>query len=202
MAAAVGEREVEGVAARVLRDGDEARCARAGLEELAHAVAGALGRDHDHVVARAGLDLAEVDVEAVREENRGAGLEVRLDLALEDALLHMVGQEDRDEPGALYGGGNRLHRQPGFLGGRPRLAPEAQADLDVDAGVAQVQRVRVSLAAVADDGDLAVQELDVAFAVDRCCHDFLSLAENVLTPWARAPWTHGRGRCGRCAQAP
>src|SRR5215208_1434824 len=127
----VGEREVEGVAARVLGHGDEARSAGAGLEELAHAVAGALGRDHDHVVARAGLDLAEVDVEAVREENRGTGLEVRLDLALEDTLLHMIGQEDRDKAGALYGGGNRLHVQPG-LRGRPRVAPEAQADLDVD----------------------------------------------------------------------
>src|SRR4029079_17024140 len=125
--AAVGEREIERVAARVLCDRHEARGGRAGLEELAYAVAGPLGRDHDHVVTRAGLDLAEVDVEAVCEEDGGTGFEVWLDLALEDAFLHMVGQEDRDEPGALYGLGNRLHRQSGFLGGRPRLAPEAQA---------------------------------------------------------------------------
>ena len=38
------------------------------------------------------------------------------------------------------------------------LLPAVQADHHVDAGIAQVQRVRVALAAVADDGDrLALQ---------------------------------------------
>ncbi len=40
----------------------------------------------------------------MREEDGRAGLEVRLDLPLVDALLHMVGQEDRDELRALDGG--------------------------------------------------------------------------------------------------
>ena len=41
------------------------------------------------------------------------------------------------------------------LGLGPDRLPSAQADAHVDAGVAQVERVGVALAAVADDGDLA-----------------------------------------------
>ena len=49
----------------------------------------------------------------------------------------------RDHPQALVGGLC------------PGLRALRQADPDVDAGVAQAQRVRVALRAVADDGDLA-----------------------------------------------
>ena len=103
----------------------------------------------------------------MREEERGAGREVRRDVALVDALLHLVGEEERDELRAAHGLGERADGEAGLLGGRPRGLPVAQADLDVDAGVVQVERVRVSLAAVAEDGDLAGEEVDVAFAVDR-----------------------------------
>ena len=87
---------------------------------------------------------------------------------VEDALLDLVGQQDRDDLGAAHGVGDRRARP----GPPPRPSsqdelPGAQADLDVDAGVAQVERVRVALAAVADDGDLAGEQVEVAFAVDR-----------------------------------
>src|SRR3954452_1848172 len=177
----VGESEVESIAACVLRDGDEARRARPRLEDLAHAMPGALGGDHDHVVAGAGRDLAEVHGEAMGEEHRGAGFEVGLDLALVDALLHVVGKEDRDELCALHSCGDGFHREPGFLRGAPRIAPETQPDLDLHAGVAQVERMGMALAAIADDGHFAVEQIEIAVAVD-LCHDFLSLAENVLTP--------------------
>ena len=139
---------------------------RARLEEPAHEVPRPLGRDHDHVVPRPGVDLPEVDVEAVGEEQRRARLEIRRDLALVDALLHVVGEEDGDELGAAHRLGERLDRQAGLLGGRPGRAPFAQPDLDVDARVAQVERVGVTLAAVAEDGHLAGEEVEVAFAVD------------------------------------
>ena len=58
---------------------------------------GPFRRDHDHVVARRGGDAPVVDVEAVREEDRGARLEVRLDVLVEDLRLHLVGEQDRDE---------------------------------------------------------------------------------------------------------
>jgi hypothetical protein len=44
--------------------------------------------------------------------------------------------------------------QAGGLGLRAALGGLGQADAHVDAGVVQVQRVGVALAAVADDGDL------------------------------------------------
>ena len=55
------------------------------------------------------------------------------------------------------------------------LLPSIEADDHVDARVAQIQRVRVSLAAVADDGDcLALQMLEVSvFFVIAFCHCML-----------------------------
>ena len=65
-------------------------------------MAGALRRDHDHVVALGRRDAAVVDVEAVREEERRAGLEVRRDLVSNRARLRAVGDEERDELRALH----------------------------------------------------------------------------------------------------
>ena len=50
--------------------------------------------------------------------------------------------------------GDREHPQPGRLGLCLRTGAVAQADADVDAGVAQVEGVGVALGAVADDRDL------------------------------------------------
>src|SRR3954451_11386532 len=66
-AGAVGERELAGVAARVLRDRDDRRRAVALLVEPAHDVARPLRSDHDDVVALGRRDAFVVDVEAVRE---------------------------------------------------------------------------------------------------------------------------------------
>ena len=43
--------------------------------------------------------------------------------------------------------------RPGGLGLGPALAAGVEPDDDIAAGIAQIQRVRVALAAVADDGD-------------------------------------------------
>ena len=56
----------------VLLDRDQARHAGAALVLGAHQVARPLGRDHEHVQVGARLDQPEVDVEAVREGERGA----------------------------------------------------------------------------------------------------------------------------------
>jgi hypothetical protein len=63
-----------------------------------------------------GLDLVEVDVEAVREEQRVAGLEVRRDLLAVDGALHLVGQQDHHEVAGLGGLGDLEHPQAGGLG--------------------------------------------------------------------------------------
>ncbi len=144
---------LERLAAGVLVDGDQARHAVPGLVLAAHQRAGALGRDEDHVEARVRRDLLEVHVQAVREQQRAARAQLLSDrLHVDLGLLH-VGREQRDEVGLGSGGGALGDAQPVSLGLVPARPALARADHDVEAGVAQVQRVGAALAAVADDGD-------------------------------------------------
>ena len=129
---------------------------------------GRLRRDHDHVVILGRRDPAEVDVEPVREEHGRTRGEVRRDLRVPHALLHVVGDEHRDDLRAADRIGDRRDLGARFLGRGSGRAAFAQADDDLDAGVAEVQRVRVTLAAEADDGDLAVEQSEVAVAMNRC----------------------------------
>ena len=74
-AVAVGEGLGEGIARRVLENGDQRRHAATLLVLAAHQVARALGGDQHHVDILARLDLLEMDVEAVREQQRRAFLQ-------------------------------------------------------------------------------------------------------------------------------
>ncbi len=109
-------------------------------------------------------------VEAVGEEERGVGLEVRRDL-LVHGRLHLVRQEERHDLGALHSLLRRQHREAFRLGCGAGRAALAQADLHLDPGVAEVERVRVTLASVADHGDLAGEQAEVAVAVN-CRHSW------------------------------
>ena len=100
-------------------------------------------------------DCAEANVEAVREHQRLARGEVRRDLVRVELRLRRVGREEhrRRRP-------RRRPRPPTRPSG-PRPSPwrrscsvGVQADAHVDAAVVEVQRVRMTLRAVADDGDL------------------------------------------------
>ncbi len=115
-----------------------------------------------------GADPAVVDVEAVCEEQRRPRLEARSDLLPVDRGLDLVGEEDRDDLRAAHGLGDGRHGQAGILGRLPGRAPLAQPDFDLDARVVQVEGVGMALAAVADDGDLALKQVEVAFSVDGC----------------------------------
>jgi len=134
-------------------DGVDARHAAADLVLAAHQRARALGRDQDHVQVLARGDHAEVDVEAVGEQQAGAGLHVRADRLLVDLLLDHVRGQDRDQVGVLHRLGRRLDHEAVGLGLGLGRAARAQADDHVEAGVAQVQRMRAALAAIADDRD-------------------------------------------------
>ena len=101
----IGERDVMRVAARVLVDRDQAGHAAAADIFAAHGVAGALGRDHDHVDVGARLDQPEMDVEAMREGERGAGLHIALEVVGLDRRLMLVGREDHEDVGPVGGFG-------------------------------------------------------------------------------------------------
>ena len=115
-----------------------------------------------------------MDVEAVRERDGGTRLEVRLDLIGPHLALGLIRGQDHDHVGLGGGIGHGLDVQALLLGELDRLGGRAEADDDVDAGVAQVQRVRVALRAVADDRDLLAVEhgkIAVVLVPDLCCHN-------------------------------
>ena len=140
-------------------DGEQAGRALAFDEDLAHAVAGGLRRDHRDVDVLGRVDGAEADVEPVREHQRLALPERRLHrLAVELRLAGVRGQ-DHDDVGLGRGGRGGEDAQPLGLRSRARAAALGQAHHDLLAVVAQVQGVGVPLAAVAENGDLPPAEV-------------------------------------------
>ena len=86
--------------------------------------------------------------------------EVRLDSVGIEMALDEVGCEDDDEIGLFTYLVRRHHPQPLGLGLGTALRPLRQPDPHVDTGIAQAQRVGVSLAAVAQYGDVAGLDSD------------------------------------------
>ena len=163
----VRESELPGPTRGVLLDGDQRGRSVPLREEPPHDVARPFRGDHDHVVALGGRDALVEDVEAVGEQHRCSRSEVRLDVLLEYLRLHLIRQQDRDELGAGDGLGDRADRQARRLGLTPRGRALAQAHLDLDARITEVERMGVALAPVADDRNLAVEQTEVAVAQNR-----------------------------------
>ena len=130
-----------------------------------------LRRHHDDVdllVAR--VDLAEADVEPVREEQGLPLRQIRRDGLVVHLLLRVIGRQDDDEVGFLRRFRRRHDAQPFLLGDGAALRALGEADADVDAGIAKRERVRVPLAAVANDRDAAAGqagEVGVGVVVER-----------------------------------
>ena len=165
-AAGIRKRDVLGMAAVVLLDGDQAGHALALHILAAHRMAGALGRDHDHVEVRGGFYELEVDVEAVGEHQHIALLHIGRDLLVIDIGGDLVRHQHHHDVGGLRGLGHFHHGQAGLLGFGPACAVLAQADDDLHAALLQVLRVGMALAAVAHDGDgFAVEHPQIAIGV-------------------------------------
>src|SRR5215211_2501381 len=161
--------QVPGLAGGVLGDRDQHRGALAVLELAPDQVAGALGGDHGHVHGLGHLDVAEVDVEAVGEEQGVAGAEVGGDVASVQVPLHGVGDQHHDQVGPGRRLGRAGHGQPGRLGLGPAGRALGQPDPDLAARVVQREGVGVALGAVAEHGDLAgldQAEVGVVVVVD------------------------------------
>ncbi len=170
----VGQGDGPCVAARILFHGHDDRDATAVGVFTAHDVARALRGDHEDRVVLGRLDVAVVDVEAMGESDRGARLDVRLDVVGPDGALVLIRSQDHDDVGLGGGFRNGLDFQTLLLGVFDGLGGRTQADDDVDAGVAQVQRVGVALGTVTDDGDLLAfedREITVVLIPDLCSHD-------------------------------
>ena len=142
----VGERLGLGGAGGILRHGNQAGYAAALLVLPAHQIARPLRRDQHHVKVLARLDLLEVDVEAVREQQRRAFLEVRLDV-LVYGFLRQVRHQHGDDLRAGDCGDGFHDFQAIFPGLVPALTP-THANDNVEAAILQVQCMRATLAAV------------------------------------------------------
>jgi len=112
---------------------------------VAHRVAGGFGRDHPDVQVFARLHLAVVHIEAVREGERGAVLDVGLDFLLVDVGDLLIGQQDHDHVGRLHSLGDLGDLQARAFGLGPGRATTAQRDGDLDPAVVQVLRVGMAL---------------------------------------------------------
>src|SRR5690606_12453301 len=102
-ATCVGQGLLLGIAAGVLMHRDKARNTDALLEELAHALARGLRRDHRDVDVVRRNDRLEVDREAMGEHERLARRQVRGNALFVDRLLLVVGHEHHDHIGLLSG---------------------------------------------------------------------------------------------------
>ncbi len=107
------------------------------------------------------------------EEQGVAGHQVRLDRLGVDLALRRVRSQHHDQVRFLAGLVRRQHPQTLRLGLRPALTGFRQTHPNVDAGIAEGQRVRVSLAAEAEDGDVAALdqgEVGVLVVEHLCWH--------------------------------
>ena len=148
--------------------GDQRRYAAA-LQVLGtHGVTRALRRDHDHVHIGGRHDLAVMNVEAMCKDERVAFHEtVGNAFGIERRLLFVV-DENHDDIGKLCRVFCGIDFQTRFFCGCPGFAALIESDDDVHAALLEVQRMRVSLAAVANDGDgfvLEVCEVAIAFVI-------------------------------------
>ena len=153
----------------ILVDGNEVRHTAALGEGAAHEMTGALGGDHDHVNVCRGHDLLEVDVETVGEHEGIASLQMRGNLVLVHIGLHFVGQKDHDEVSLLAGFGNAHGLKAVLLGELVVGAAGALTNNNVHTGIAEIESVSMTLAAVTKDGNrfvLELSEIGIAVIID------------------------------------
>ena len=169
--------QLPGLAAGVLLDANQHRDTASVGVLATHYMAWALRGDHADVHTLGRGDVAVTNVEAVREEDGVASLEVGGDLVRVDMTLHLVGHQNHDHVGLCGGLRRGEHPQTFRLGLGTRPAALGEADSHVDARITQVQRVGVALGTVTDHGDAAVlDDCQVRIVViEHLCHGVVLL---------------------------
>jgi len=147
----IGHGERVGTPRCILMDREEGGHTAAFLICFPHTMPWALGSDHGDVDVLRWLDRAVSDVEAVRKHQHVARLQVRLDVLLVDGWLRGVGRKNHDDVRLFDRVTDRSDRKTRRLRLGLALAAFLQTHANVYAALLQVERMRVALAAVADD---------------------------------------------------
>src|SRR5262245_20038880 len=111
----------------------------------------ALWRNHKHVDPGRWDNALEMNVKTVAESKIVPVLESRFDLFFVGLALKFVGQQGHDDIGRVYSLGSLGDFKAGIFGLRPGFTFTPQTDDHVNARVAQVVCVRVTLATVTKD---------------------------------------------------
>ena len=143
--AGVGQHLVAGRAGRILVHRHQAGHTGAIDELAADQVAGALGGDHADVDAGRRLDLPEANREAVGEHQEVAVGDPVGDLVAPDPGLPFVWKQDHHDVAGAGCVRDVHHLESLPLGFGAARGVRAEPDDDLDAGVLQVERMRVAL---------------------------------------------------------
>ena len=174
------------IAGRVARHRDKTGHAAAALIFRAHRVAGPLRRDHQHIEIAARFDQIEMDVEAMREHQGRALLEIVFEVIAIDVALQLVRGEQHHHIGPFGGIGDGLHLKPHSfrLLGRGEIRAQGDTDLFDARESLQVQGMRMALASIADDRDfLALDKINIGIEIIIDAHG----AGFLLRWWASRP---------------
>src|SRR5215207_5728299 len=164
----VGEDQVPGFPRSVVADREERGHPLALRVQSSEHVARTFGRHEPEVYLQRHGYLIEVDVKPVGEEQQHTLREVRGDLCFEHRRLPLVREQHHHHVRPTDGVGGVHYGEALVLGLPSARAALVEPDGDLAARVFEVQRVGVSLAAIAQDGDLALYDLVayIPFAVN------------------------------------
>ena len=157
-----GQGGLQGVTRRVTFNCHKTRHTAALLELAPHQMPRTLRRDHDNVHAFGRIDLAEVDIETVRETDRLARLQVLVDPLVIHRRLDFVRQGHNDQVTRLRRFRNAYGRELVIAGQLVVCGPGQLSHHHLDAGIPQILSVSMALAPVAEYSHLlALQRAQV-----------------------------------------
>ena len=101
--------------------------------------------NHEYVIGFRRLDETEVDIETVGKRQRGAFLQVWLNVFFIYGSLLLVGRQDHDHVGILHCVSDVGYLESGFFGFLPGIGAFTQTDRDINTAVFQVVRMCMPL---------------------------------------------------------
>ena len=147
--------QIVAFALRILFGSNKARNTLAINELAANQMTRPLRRNHANGDIGLRFNQLKVDIQAVPKQQRIAVFQVGGNFIFKDLLLRGIWCQQHDYVCPLGSFCYGLDLKAGFLGLCRRLGAFTQTNNNLDAGIAQVLRVRVPLGAVANNGYLA-----------------------------------------------